>query len=155
MGTLHDTAKAVRDLINSGSFTKSFEAVLSYDTDLLLEDAGDIHVDVVAGSLDCLADSRVSLQYACGIDVAVRYRFGVVEQGADGQIRISKIEEYLDLLEEIGEYLADPDNRALATKATAGWQKNDIQAPWVPEHIRTQRQYTGILRATYHVAKDL
>ena len=156
MGTLHDTVGAVKTLIENGTFSVSFDTYQSYDTELLLEDADSVRVDVVAGGMSCVSDSRVSLAYECDVDIALRYRFGVAATvAADGSIDIDDIEDYLDVLEEIGEYLADPDNRSLATKTSATWLRNTILMPWVPEHLRTNRQYTGILRATYRVAKDL
>jgi len=156
MGTLHATAEAVKDLLEATGFSKRFEPRLAYDTELALEDLDTLHVDVVAAALACQADSRASLRYEVQVDVAVRYRFGQDEtDGLDGSIETDEVEPYLDLLEEIAETLADPDNRALSNKTTAVWIANELRAPWVPEHLRTLRQYTGILRATYVVAKDL
>ncbi|MHB8953565.1 MAG: hypothetical protein ACYC4U_11395 [Pirellulaceae bacterium] len=154
MSTLHDTAEAVKALIDGATLSKAFDPRFCYDTDLPLEDAGTLHVDVVASGLSCVPDSRVSLRYEALVDIAVRYRFGTAEHETDGSIDVDEIEEYIALLEEIGELLATPGNRQLATKVTATWIGNEIRFPWVPEHMRTNRQYTGILRATYYVAKD-
>jgi hypothetical protein len=89
------------------------------------------------------------------IDIAVRYRFGSSEQETDGSIDVDEIKVYVDLLEEIGEVLADRDNRILSDKIDAVWTGNEIRVPWVPDHLRQNRQYTGILRATYVVDKDV
>jgi sulfite reductase beta subunit-like hemoprotein len=102
------------------------------------------------------ADSRSSLAYNALIDVAVRYKFAAATQiYATQEIDLTYIEEYVDLLEAIAEHLATPGNRALTAKTDATWLRNEMRAPWVPEHIREHRQYTGIVRATYYVAKDL
>jgi hypothetical protein len=156
MGTLHDTAEAVKTLIAAGSFSKTVDPVLAYSTDLELEDAGTLHVDVVAAGLSQAPDSRSSLEYNALIDVAVRYRFGASErQSATQQVTLANIEGYVDLLEEIAEHLATPANRALSTKTDATWIRNEIRVPWLPQHLRENGQYTGIFRATYYVAKDL
>lgn len=155
MSTLHDTAVAVKALLDGATLSKAFDTRFVYDTNLPLEDADQLHVDVVAAGLTCVPDERASLQYDVGIDIAVRYRFGTVEQDSDGSIAVDEIKPYVDLLEEIGELLADPDNRRLVDKIDAVWTGNEIRAPWVPDHLRQNRQYTGIIRATYLVDKDV
>lgn len=156
MSTLHDTADAVKTLLDGATLSKAFDPRFVYDTNLPLEDADQLHVDIVAAGLACTADSRVSLRYEVAIDIAVRYRFGTIEQDAvDGSIAVDEIKPYADLLEEIGELLADPDNRKLTDQTVATWVGNEIRFPWVPDHLRQNRQYTGIIRATYLVAKDV
>lgn len=156
MGTLHDTTEAVKTLLAAGSFSKSIDPQFVYDTELPLEDLDTLRVDVVAASLVQVPDSRVSVRYEVGVDVAVRYRFGVADQTAStGDVTLAAIEGYVDLLEELAEYLADPDNRVPSTKTAAVWVGNEMRVPWVPEHLRQNRQYTGIFRATYQVMKDL
>lgn len=155
MSTLHDTALAVKTLLDAATLSKAFDPRFVYDTNLPLEDTNTLHVDIVAAGLECVPDSRGSLQYDVQIDIGVRYRFGTVEQDTDGSIDVDEIKPYVDLLEEVGEVLADKDNRILATKIDAVWTGNEIRAPWVPDHLRQNRQYTGILRATYVVDKDV
>lgn len=152
---LHDIADAVKDLLDAATLSKAFDVRLAYDTELQLEDLDTLSVDLVAAGLTVSSESRSSLEYNAVLDIAVRYRFGVAEQETDGSIAVEEIAEYLELLEEIGEHLADPDNRQLATTTPATWISNEIRFPWVPEHLRNNRQYTGILRATYYAAKDL
>ena len=156
MSTLHDTALAVKTLLDGATLSKAFDPRFVYDTNLPLEDADTLHVDVVAAGLECVPDTRGSLQYDVAIDIAVRYRFGSSEQEAiDGSIAVDEIKPYVDLLHEIGELLADPDNRILTTKIDAVWTGNEIRYPWVPDHLRQNRQYTGVLRATYVIDKDV
>ena len=152
---LHDIADAVKDLLDGASLSKSFTSRLVYDTELQLEDLDTLHVDLVAAGLSVAPESRASLEYNALIDIAVRYRFGVLEHGTDGSIDVEEIAPYLALLEEIGEYLADPDNRRPPFMADAAWIGNEIRSPWVPEHLRNNRQYTGIMRATYALEKDV
>jgi hypothetical protein len=153
MSILHDTADAVMELLATGTFSKTIDPQVSYDTELLLENAGTLRVDVVAAALTAVADSRISLRYEAGIDIAVRYRFGLSEQETTGAVDVKEVGAFLQLLEEIGEHLATPANRHLPLKVMATWISNEIRFPWVPDHLRQQRQYTGILRATYAVAK--
>jgi len=157
MGLLHDTAEAVRDLLNAASLTIDFDADVSYDPELPLEDLDSLHVDVVAASLQQERSSRAGVAYNIGVDIAVRYRFGVSDQVAATQaIDIDSVGAYISLLEEIAEHLADPDNRVLtAVTGKPSWLTNDIRLPWVPQLLRENRQYTGIMRATYFCDKDL
>ena len=154
MSTLHDIAVAVKSLLDGASLSKTLDVRLAYDTELVLEDLDTLHVDLVAAGLSTTPESRSSLEYNALIDIAVRYRFGVLEHDTDGSIDVEEIAAYLQLLEEIGEQLADPGNRQLATTTPATWLGNEIRAPWLPDHLRNNRQYTGILRATYYAAKD-
>lgn len=156
MGLLHDTAEAIRDLLNAGSFSLSFTAATTYDAELPLEDMGTLHVDVLSASMTQEPSSRSSVGYNIGVDIAVRYRFGVTDQvSATQQVDIDTVGAYIALLEEIAEHLADPDNRVLAITGKASWLRNEIRMPWVPQHMRENRQYTGIMRATYFSDKDL
>lgn len=154
MSVLHDTANDVKDLLETADLSKSLTARLVYDTELPLEDEDELHVDIVPAGLVCQADSRASLAYDVYVDVAVRFKFGTSEQETDGAIAVEEIDGYIELLEEIGELLADPDNRMLPGDAKPVWIGNEIRAPWVPQHLREFRQYTGIMRSTYRVAKD-
>ena len=156
MGLLHDTAEAVRDLLDASSLSIEVNADVSYDPELPLEDLDAVHVTVVAASLLQEPDSRISVAYNIGLDVAVRYRFGVSSQIADQSIDIDDVGDYITLLEEIAEYLADKDNRVLTSvTGKPSWMRNEIRFPWVPQMLRENRQYTGIMRATYYSAKDL
>lgn len=157
MGLLHDTAEAVRDLLDAASLSLAFDASLSYDSELPLEDLDSLHVDVLAASLLQEPASRGSVGYNIGVDIAVRYRFGVADQvSTTQQIDVDSIGDYITLLEDIAEHLADPDNRVLtAVTGKPTWLRNEIRFPWVPQMLRENRQYTGIMRATYFAESDL
>lgn len=155
MSTLHDTAVAVKALLDGATLSKAFDSRFVYDTNLPLEDADQLHVDIVIGGWSQVPNDRASVQNDVGIDIAVRYRFGTIEQDNDGSIAVDEIGPYLNLLEEIGDLLANPGNRILVDKIDAIWTGNEVRAPWVPDHLRQNRQYTGILRATYVVDKDV
>lgn len=157
MGLLHDTAEAVRQLLNDAPLSVPVEAELCYDTELPLEDLDTLHVSVLAASLVQEPSSRASVAYNIGIDVAVRYRFGVYDQVATTRaIDVDSVGAYVSLLEEIAEHLADPDKRVLTGVAgQPAWVSNEIRFPWVPQQLREHRQYTGILRATFFCDQDL
>ncbi len=156
MGILHGTTKAVRDMLAVGIFSLSIDPQVSYDAELALEDMGTLHVDVMGASLVQVPSSRISIRYDIGIDIAVRYRFGVTDQVASTQaVHIDLAGAYIDLLEELAEHLADSDNRTLSSTLSPSWSSNEMRLPWVPEHMRQNRQYTGIMRATYFADKDL
>lgn len=156
MGVLHGTAIAVRDLLNVATLSKAFAASVEYDSELSLEDLDTLAVTVVPAGITQEPMARGSVGYNVQIDIAVRYRFGVTDQDSGTQaVDIGVIGEYGQLLEEIAECVAKPENRVLQTTPPASLQRNEIRAPWVPQHLHENRQFTAIVRATYFVNKAL
>lgn len=88
-------------------------------------------------------------------DVIARKKFADVEID-DGLIRRADIEKCLDTLEEMNDYLADPDNQSLTTtNYTALWLSAGpdmgVRVPWDAKHLNEWHQYTGVLRVMYRI----
>jgi len=150
---LHETALGVADVLRAAEFSKDVNVGVRYKTDLWLEDVSldAVHVDIVAAYLRQEADSRGTLRNEVGIDIAVRYKFSPEHDDLDGNVAIELAGEYLGLLEELADELADPSNRELE-RLPAKWLGNEIRLPWDPEAWKGNRQYTGIMQATYQVS---
>lgn len=153
MSVLVDIAEAVVAEINAATLTLDVEAARSYDTDALLEDLDTLRVDVVPVRLAGEMQDRGSLGREAVVDVAVRKRFGTTDTAENGLVNKSAVDELVDLVEEIDELLAGATR--LSTYTGAIWQVSEIRAPWMPDHLRQNRQFTGILRVTYSTTTDV
>jgi len=148
----------------AGSFSKSIVSERQYDTNLALEDTDIISVMVVPVRSNRTRKSRGTWNRDILLDVIVRKRFPQSDFNATGGIERDRLDEYVDLLEQIEDYLADPANHALDTYTDAIFIEDDskeadsnitrelgIRFAWLPEHLTELHQYTGILRVAYHV----
>jgi hypothetical protein len=148
-------AAAVAVKLNAGKtaayFARNdFTATVAADTDLLLEAAGSdvLHVDVATGDVKTEYITRASRAFDCRADVCLRIRpsaMTVAERDALSAL-LGELEDYL---KPIG---GDPCT--LDTYADAIWTASEIRAPWVPDHWRDERQYTGIFSVTFRVYAD-
>lgn len=145
---LIELAKGAADLLRDGTFSREISVVRDYDTSLDLVAAGDgVRVDVVPAADTLSIESRGSLTKEPAIDVAVRFRFGPDDRVTEtGKIDTVKVDELVDLLEEILAYLVSRNNRRIGGLV---WVKTEIRVPWHPPHLRESGQYTGIARLTY------
>ena len=151
---LHTIAVEVADLINQAPLSLPVGATVRYNARAELETLNEARIDVVPAELLSANASRITLEHAVGIDVVVRYRFGTISHDAvyTGDIEAVDIALWVEMLEQIAAWLADPANRSLTS---AAWVRNEIRLPWVPAHLLEHRQYTGILRAFYQAEEDL
>jgi hypothetical protein len=133
-----------------------FKAERSYaDWDLKLEDAGELHVDVVpTGIPSAVLNSRGNAGYDVTINIGLRKRFGQEEsEQHTGRIDLAELDRMVQLLEQIHELLCGQDKRVLASDVA--WQASTITDAYVAEHLRQNRQYTGLILATYRVKRAL
>ena len=154
------TADAVVTAINAGvsagSFIRSFEAARGYDVTADLEDLyGQLRVDVVPAPIPGGINSRGGFVYQPQIDIGIRYKFGQPDENNQGLIQLGEIDAYVELLEQINEHLRSAAYRRLPAYTSACCMKSEIRAPWIQKHLLAWRQYTGLLRLTYFVEKDL
>ncbi len=164
VATLTNTAALVyvADLVtaalNAHEFGEGvqFQAERSYaDWDLALTDADELHVDVVpVGHPTAVLRSRGSVTYEVTVNIGLRKRFTQGEsEKSDGRITLAEVDRLVQLLEHIHELMCGWDKRSLATDVA--WQNSRITDSFVPEHLRQNRQYTGLILLTYHVSKTL
>ena len=157
---LVDVAEAVKDELALGTHLFAIEPERSYaDWDMRLEDLDTVRVDVVpVGVRETRLEARGELVYLCDVDIGVRKRFGADDHDdPTGRIELSEIDDLIQLVEQLHEYMVDADNngRRLTNYAAAAWQECSIRASYIREHLREMQQFTGILRVTYDAAKAL
>lgn len=154
---LASIADALVTALNGGTFETPFEAERSYGAwDERLETFETLQVDVVPLTVPNPEDqglaTRGSLKYDYSIDVIVRKRFGAKDQGATGQISNAKIDPLVRLTEQILEFVP---MRELVDYDEAIWQSSRLRFLAYRKHLREWRQYTGLVRVSYAVLKEL
>lgn len=153
---LIDVADAVVAELNAGntagSFSKTFVATRTYDTDLELEAsaASALSVNVAFGVPVIEKATVVRDRIVCPVDIAVRQ-----------QVLVSNTTACDALVEFSGElwaYLAgsgtDGFPRVLSAYNTAAWEDPDREhAPWpyVPDILKESNQFVSILHTFYVV----
>jgi hypothetical protein len=144
-------ANAVRALLEAGSFAAVYSKTVSpasnYTTKALLEDLGTKRIDVAPfGRQMSFTNRAASIRYEHNIDIVLRYRFAASEYSS-GELSDDAVDEYVQLLEELEEYLARPARRRLFS-ASATFLRSEVILPYAADHL-VEGQYTGIFRATY------
>jgi hypothetical protein len=154
MGVFLSVADAIKTALNARSFSKEFTAARGYDTRLVLAELGlrGLVVHVCPGQLSSEDESRGDTLETATADIAIFYKFEQDDM-ADGKVKDASVDPYVDLLEEVLKYLIHPDQYRLPTLADAVRKSVVAQTPFVPEHLETHHQYTGILTATYEVSE--
>lgn len=156
---LVSVADGIVSELEAGSFVVSISPERSYgEWEEDLTDLDTLHVDVVPVSTETVLSARRRLAYTCTVDIAVRQRFGVEDQQqSTGRVKRADVDQLVELVEQINEYMIDPDNsgRRLASYTAAAWKESEIRAAYVRDHLRGWRQFTGIVRAVYEVDKSL
>lgn len=148
--TLIKVADAVAERINEADLSLPVTAVRSYaDFDELLEDLGELHCDVIPavnGSVPLVA--RGTTRYRCPVSVGLRKRFTQQEtDGSTGRILLPEMDRLTNLLVEISELFHG--QRLDWTNLKAAWQATDFTANFSRQHLRENRQFTGIVRLTF------
>ncbi len=116
---------------------------------------GVLHVDVVPviHSTSEL-ETRGSIYYEIEVDIGIRKRFDTADQdGTTGRILIAKIDELALLVEQVFEHLCELELPTFT--ADHAWIETKIRQTFVRKHLRENRQFTGLLRTKYRVAKNL
>ncbi len=160
MSVLIDIAEAIKDELNSAAWDVTFSAERSYvDWSEKLVDLNVTHVDVVPWKTsDDLQDDRSEVVYQCEVDILIRRRFGIEEQGSDGRVHIHQMDAMVDLHQAIREFWmpshadADQTGRRLTAVPNASWVSTRNMADYVRGHFKT-RQYTGWIRVTFEITR--
>ena len=149
----------------AGTFSKAIVTERQYDTELQLEDTDVISVQVIPVASNRTRKSEGTYNRDTSFDVMVRKRFPQTDFNEAGGIERERLDEYVDLLEQIDNYLADPDNHVPDTYTDACYIEDDsgesdreitrdlgIRIPWIPDHLTKYHQFTGVVRVAYAVA---
>lgn len=165
---LQQVAAAVVALIEQGEaqgvFAHSITTERKYDTNLQLEDTDVISVQVIPAISNRTRLSQNTWNRDIALDVMVRKRFSSTSFDTDGLIEKEDVDTYVELLEQIDDWLAVRSNSPLPAYELATYIEDDtkeadnnivrelgIRFPYLPDHLRELHQYTGILRVAYHV----
>lgn len=114
-----------------------------------------LYVDVVpvATALEVEPGARGKIKYTCPIDIAVRRKFGPEWQDNETlRINVREIDAMMFLVQEIHEAFT----LARMTSFEAGtWVGTKRLVAPLKAHLRDKRQFTGIVRVTFRVDRDL
>ena len=139
-------AKAVYDAIDGHDFGIEFDLERSYaDWELERDQEMPLRVDVVPFRHSKIElASRAGITYEVEVDIAVRMSFGQDSQGAGGRIPNEEIDPLVKLVEDIHEFFV----KEIVGSGDQPWIASVIRAPFVPQHLRNLRQFTGLVRIT-------
>jgi hypothetical protein len=162
-----EAAEAIVTALNEDVFSQAFTAVRSYaqwQRPFEVAEALGLQVDVIPfAPMDDELDARKSVEYMPAIDVVIRKKFtGTDVEPVPGQnqarVKTSLVDGLVALLEEIHQALVaqrlgsdtgiDPDGEI-------AWDEDRILATYIPAHLRDKHQYTGVIRRTHRVHRDL
>jgi hypothetical protein len=148
MSVLIDVADAVTAELNGHVFSQEFTATRTYaDWDEQLS-TYELRSDVVpVASMPTELDTRGSVNYLCSVDIGIRKK---LEAGDSDRVDAEIVDPLVRLIEEIHEWTIGKELNYDAT-----WESTIFVAAYVPEHLRQNNQFTGIVRVTYSVSKCL
>lgn len=151
-------AEAIAAELRGHTFTLSPKVSRLYmqGKDLLLTEANTLRVDVQVGDCETEFATRALTQYTCRTDIAVRKKFVPAETvAATGKIDVAEIDRLILLTQQIHDFFSrDSDNasgRRLANYEEAAFQNVEFRPLYFPNHLRENRQYTGIVAVTFQV----
>lgn len=151
-------AKAVASLLEAATFSQPIEVSRNYgeqDATLQLEEPSPNYVDVVAVTTKQTADlsARSKLKLDVPIDIALRRKFPAAEQDTQtGAIVVDDIDGLAFLFEEM--FLAFV-KVSLPAFDSAIWQTTEITVVPDLKQLREWRQFTGVIRVTFRVDKEV
>lgn len=148
----------------AGAFSKAIVTEREYDTELALEDTDIVSVIVLPTLSKRWRESNGTYCRGVRLEVIVRKRFSQSQFTDTGGVERSAVDEYVDLLEQIENYLADPDNQVPASMTNAeyiepGDKDTDRELTrglgihWLTDHLQAMHQFTGVVRVAYEVTE--
>jgi len=153
-------AQAITDQIAAATWALEFAPKRRYAARWIKlddTDTGRVNVDVCQGKESVAIHSRGQKRQTIEIQIAIRKRFNQQDQGQDGQITTEAIDALNGLQNEILSWL----NSAVAhwaidvsaatglTAAVAQMTQTPIKSEYVPQHLLTLDQYTGVLTVEF------
>lgn len=131
-------AEAIKDKLNGDTFSLSVEAVRSYRAIYSLKELKELHITVVAPSIDQKAVSRNSNTDEIVIAVVVQQQCSLTDN--------DKLDSLSDLLEEIGDQF-----RGVSFN-NATWFATNISIPYDPDDLSERRVFTGVIHLRYQIS---
>lgn len=151
-------ADLVTAALNAHDFGEGvdFKADRNYaDFDVPLEDLDELRLDVVPmNHVTSELIARGAVGYDVNVNIALRKRFTPSEtEPGNGRVDVAEVDRLVLLLEQIHEHLCGYQERELDDDVS--WTDTKITDSYVVEHLRVNRQYTGLILCTFHVTRDL
>ena len=143
MSVILDLADAVAAELNAaeeGTFGLDFVAARMVLPRFKLEDLSTLHVTVVPASAGAEMQTRAQMLYEVEINIGVQKLLG---KDVDDEI-----EDLLDLVEAIGDYLR---GRTLDDATYASWMRQDNDPTYAPDHLANENVFTSVLTITYRL----
>jgi hypothetical protein len=153
----------------AGAFSRAIQTERAYDTEMELEDTNIISVLCVPMVSKRRRESGGGPNGGTWIrdvrlEILVRKRYSQSDYDASGKIVTASIDPYVELLEQIDNYLADSEHEVLTTMPTAEYteptEKNvdreivkGCGVYWFVKHLKDYHQFTGLIRVAYSVTQ--
>lgn len=135
-----ELADAVKDTLNAATFTQEFTATRVLLPEFKLEDLDVLHVVVVPRNVAITLRDRAYNRFTIGIDVGVLMR--------PEDLEIATLDALVALVREIAAHMI---RRQLTVDSdVAKWKGTAVNPLYAPEHLRENRQFTSVIRLTYH-----
>ena len=134
---IRDLADAIVTALNAEDFTKDFTAVRTLLPEYELKDMKTLHVTVIPREMEIKKINRAQNRKEMTIDIAVQVR--------PGDVTNAVLEPYLDLADEIVEFLDRKD----FTSPAAIWLQTEHNPLCAYEHLRELRQITSVIHTRY------
>jgi hypothetical protein len=147
----------------AGAFAVAIQTERVWDSRQALEDLSVVSVLVIPVRCKYSPEAEETYDDEMVFDIIVRKKFGP-SQITDGDVDRQYIDQYVELLETIQEYLAYPTRRRLTNYQQACWigprdtgatRDLGIVAPVSQDDLVNLKQYTGQLRVMYSVGVDV
>lgn len=147
---IESVAEALLAEVAAQSWTLDFTSEWSYaDWELPLEEVSALRLDVVPWpELPVDLDDRNSLSNEVSLDLVLRQRFGgqALDQEKEGRVKRDLVTARVAQLLDLNRYFTKD---RFATFDSAVWTGTRIKTLYLPSHLRTKQQYTGIVRLTF------
>lgn len=119
-------------------------------------DAGQIHVDVCQGEEQTELHTRSQKKETVEIEIAIRKRFGTADQDQHGETTLEAIDAVAAIQDAIRVWLnttvahwAIDVSATTGLTAAVGQMTGKIKSTYIPAHLLTLNQYTGILTVEF------
>jgi len=139
--TGRDIAKAIVDDCNAATWTTPAEFTSSYVAREDLETIADLTVTVIYAGQRATMDNRNAWKHEYDIDIGVQKKV-TTDTNAE-------LDRYTELLDEIVDYWKDHTPGTTAARMIGAEWLN----PFVPDHLTTNRVFTGVVRLTFRLVR--
>jgi hypothetical protein len=141
--TIIAIAEALKDFLNSTSFSQSFTAARDYAPAFTLEELATLRVTVVPKSLEPAAVARDRSQLQCQVDVGIQKKIDPARLKED-------VDALMAVVEEIALWIC---GRVLPGFADPKWQAMTNTPIYDPEKLRTEAVFISVITVTYVATK--